>query len=45
MGLRYDFASDNTAGAAPEAMAALMTANQGFTAGYGADDVSKRAAD
>jgi threonine aldolase len=27
---RYDFASDNTAGAAPEAMAALMDANAGF---------------
>lgn len=43
---RYDFASDNTAPAAPEAMAALAAANsQGFLASYGADDVSRRAAD
>ena len=43
---RYDFASDNTAPAAPEAMAALVVANgAGFTSGYGADTVSARAAD
>ncbi len=42
---RYDFASDNTAPAAPEAMAALIEANSGFTSGYGTDEVSKRAAD
>ncbi|MDP3854089.1 beta-eliminating lyase-related protein [Phenylobacterium sp.] len=42
---RYDFASDNTAPAAPEAMAALTAANSGFTPGYGADLVSSRAAD
>lgn len=43
---RYDFASDNTAPAAPEAMAALIAANgEGFTAGYGADQVTRRAAD
>jgi threonine aldolase len=42
---RYDFASDNTAPAAPEAMAALTAANAGFAAGYGADPVSTRAAD
>lgn len=42
---RYDFASDNTAPAAPEAMAALVAANTGFTPGYGADAVSSRAAD
>lgn len=42
---RYDFASDNTAPAAPEAMEAIVAANTGFTAGYGADPVSARAAD
>jgi threonine aldolase len=42
---RYDFASDNTAPAAPEAMAALAAANQGFAPGYGADAVTVRAAD
>jgi len=43
---RYDFASDNTAPAAPEAMAALIAANgEGFTAGYGGDHVTRRAAD
>ncbi|MDZ4374243.1 MAG: beta-eliminating lyase-related protein [Phenylobacterium sp.] len=42
---RYDFASDNTAAATPEAMAAVVHANQGFTPGYGADAVSARAAD
>ena len=45
MSLRYDFASDNTAPAAPEALAALVAANQGFAASYGADAVSARAAD
>ncbi len=42
---RYDFASDNTAAAAPEAMQALVEANAGFTAGYGTDTVTARAAD
>lgn len=42
---RYDFASDNTAPAAPEAMQALVAANTGFTSGYGTDTVSARAAD
>jgi threonine aldolase len=42
---RYDFASDNTAPAAPEAMAALVAANTGFAAGYGEDDITARAAD
>jgi threonine aldolase len=41
---RYDFASDNTAPAAPEAMRALVEANAGFAPGYGADPVSARAA-
>ncbi|HWE99493.1 MAG TPA: beta-eliminating lyase-related protein [Caulobacteraceae bacterium] len=42
---RYDFASDNTAGAMPEALDALVRFNGGFEAGYGADGVSRRAAD
>ena len=42
---RYDFASDNTAGAAPEAMASLIAANAGFASGYGTDEVTARAAD
>jgi threonine aldolase len=42
---RYDFASDNTAPAAPEAMAAIVEANSGFTSGYGTDEVTARAAD
>ena len=45
MSARYDFASDNTAPAAPEAMAALAAANAGFVSGYGADPVTARAAD
>ena len=42
---RYDFASDNVAGAIPEVMAALIEANTGFSASYGADETSHRAAD
>lgn len=43
---RYDFASDNTAPATPEAMNALVAANgEGFTSGYGSDTVTRRAAD
>ena len=42
---RFDFASDNTAGAAPEALQALIEANSGFTSGYGTDVVTARAAD
>jgi threonine aldolase len=42
---RYDFASDNAAPVAPEAMAAVLAANQGFAPGYGADPVTARAAD
>ncbi|WP_334162060.1 threonine aldolase family protein [Phenylobacterium sp.] len=45
MTARYDFASDNTAPAAPEAIEALAAANTGFTSGYGTDPVSARAAD
>jgi len=42
---RYDFASDNVAGAMPEALESLMTANAGFASSYGTDHVSARAAD
>lgn len=45
MAHRYDFASDNVAGAMPEALDALVAANVGFASGYGADQVSARAAD
>lgn len=43
--MRHDFGSDNTAGMAPEALAGLRAANEGFTPAYGADDVTARAAD
>src|SRR3954469_20115332 len=42
---RYDFASDNTAGAAPEAIEALIKANAGSASGYGSDHVTAAAAD
>ncbi|MDE2487642.1 MAG: low specificity L-threonine aldolase [Alphaproteobacteria bacterium] len=42
---RYDFASDNTAAAAPEAMEAVLAANSGFASGYGTDHVTREAAD
>jgi threonine aldolase len=42
---RYDFASDNTAGAAPEALEALVQHNSGFASGYGTDTVTAEAAD
>ncbi len=42
---RYDFVSDNTAPAAPEAMQAIIEANSGYTAGYGVDEVTAQAAD
>ncbi|HEX2815068.1 MAG TPA: beta-eliminating lyase-related protein [Phenylobacterium sp.] len=42
---RYDFVSDNTAPAAPEAMAALLAANTGYVASYGADPFTAQAAD
>ena len=42
---RYDFVSDNTAPVAPEAMAAVMAANQGFVPSYGEDPVTARAGD
>jgi len=37
-----NFASDNTAGVAPEIMAALARANDGFALGYGNDDWTRR---
>jgi threonine aldolase len=42
---RYDFASDNVAGAMPEVIEALGRFNAGFESSYGADTVSARAAD
>jgi threonine aldolase len=42
---RFDFASDNTAPAAPEAMAAIAAANTGFAPPYGVDPLTARAAD
>jgi len=42
---RYDFASDNVVGAMPEVMAALAQANAGAVTGYGADEITARAAD
>ncbi|HXD46472.1 MAG TPA: low specificity L-threonine aldolase [Pseudolabrys sp.] len=37
-----NFASDNTAGVAPEIMAALARCNDGFALGYGNDDWTRR---
>jgi len=45
MAHRYDFASDNVAPSMPEVMEALTAANVGFASGYGADHVTRRAAD
>ncbi len=42
---RYDFASDNTAGAMPEVLEALGRFNGGFAAGYGGDEVCAQASD
>ncbi len=42
---RYDFASDNVAGAMPEVMEALTRYNGGFSASYGDGEVCARAAD
>ena len=41
--LRYDFASDNTAGICPEALAALHVANSSFAPSYGEDALTQRA--
>lgn len=43
--MRYDFGSDNTAGMAPAALEAMITANGGYARAYGADEVTARAAD
>ena len=43
--MRYDFASDNTAGMALSALEGLARANAGYARAYGADDVTARAAD
>jgi threonine aldolase len=37
-----NFASDNTAGMAPEILEALIRANEGFVLGYGNDDQTRR---
>jgi threonine aldolase len=42
---RYDFASDNTAGAMPEVLAALNRCNGGFNPSYGDDAVCASAGD
>ncbi|MBI1731248.1 MAG: low specificity L-threonine aldolase [Gammaproteobacteria bacterium] len=42
---RHDFASDNSAGVAPEAWTALEKANRGYTPGYGADHWTQHACD
>jgi threonine aldolase len=42
---RYDFASDNTAGASPEALQSLVEASAGFEPSYGGDSVTAKAAD
>jgi threonine aldolase len=42
---RYEFASDNTAGICPEALAALIEGNHGFCPSYGDDVYTQRAAD
>ena len=39
------FTSDNASGAAPEVMAAVARANEGFARGYGADDIMLRVRD
>lgn len=39
------FASDNYAGACPEAIAALLSANEGFSPAYGEDKWTRQAAD
>ncbi|NMU92359.1 low specificity L-threonine aldolase, partial [Achromobacter ruhlandii] len=36
------FASDNTAGASPQILAALLRANEGQAPAYGADDTTLR---
>lgn len=43
--MRYDFASDNTAGMAPAALSALIEANTDYARAYGSDEVTIRSAD
>jgi threonine aldolase len=43
--LRYDFTSDNAAGAMPEVLDALARANAGFAPAYGEDETCARAGD
>jgi len=43
--MRYDFASDNTAGICPQVWAAMEAANRGYIAPYGEDAWTARAAD
>lgn len=43
--MRYDFASDNTAGMCPEARQALLEADQGHIPSYGNDEWTQRASD
>lgn len=43
--MKYHFASDNTAGVAPEAWAALEAANHGYEPGYGEDSWTDKASD
>lgn len=43
--LRLDFASDNVAGIAPEALSAIGQFATGFVSSYGTDEVTARAAD
>jgi threonine aldolase len=40
-GRRMNFASDNTAGIAPDILAALAAGNDGFVLGYGNDDLTR----
>lgn len=42
---RYEFASDNTAGVTPEALASIIEANNGFCASYGDDIYTSQATD
>lgn len=42
---KYTFASDNTAGIAPEAWEAIAEANQGYLPSYGNDEWTQRACD
>ncbi|MBT7952427.1 MAG: low specificity L-threonine aldolase [Gammaproteobacteria bacterium] len=43
--MKYNFASDNTASVAPEAWAAMASANSGYEPGYGEDSWTAKASD